>query len=93
MEATLKAETREESGSRNCQRLRDEGKVPAVLYGKGKDVVQLTLDGFEVREYFSKVAQREVELSVAGAATVVKIAEVQRHPISRDVLHIDFIRN
>ena len=93
MEATLKAETREESGSRNCQRLRDAGKVPAVLYGKGQDVVQLTLDGVEVREYFSKVAQREVELSVAGATTVVKIAEVQRHPISRDVLHIDFIRN
>jgi large subunit ribosomal protein L25 len=93
MEATLKAETRNESGSRNCQKLRDAGKVPAVLYGKGQDVVQLSLDGFEVREYFAKVAKRELQLDVAGAATAAKIGEVQRHPISRDVIHIDFIRS
>lgn len=93
MEAILKAETRKESGSRGCRALRAEGKVPAVLYGKGADVVQLSLDGHSVHEYFAKVAARELDLELDGSSSKVKIGEVQRHPISRDVLHIDFIRN
>jgi large subunit ribosomal protein L25 len=93
MEAVLKAETRSASGSRNCRELRYAGKVPAILYGKGQDVVQLSLDVIELREYFAKVAKREVKLEMNGATTVVTIGEVQRHPISRDVVHMDFIRN
>lgn len=93
MEAVLKAETRIESGSRSCRELRYAGKVPAVLYGKGQEVVQLTLDVVELREYFAKVAKRQVQLELNGTATVVSIGEVQRHPISRDVVHMDFIRN
>jgi large subunit ribosomal protein L25 len=93
MEAVLKAEARTESGSRSCQALRAVGKVPAVLYGKEQDVVSLSLDGIEVSEYFAKVAKQELQLDVNGSSSNVKIGEVQRHPITRDVLHIDFIRN
>jgi large subunit ribosomal protein L25 len=93
MEAILKAETRTESGSRGCRALRAEGKVPAILYGNGSDVVQLSLDGHTVHEYFAKVASQELDLELDGSASKVKIGEVQRHPVSRDVLHIDFIRN
>ncbi len=93
MEAVLKAQTRSETGSRSCRELRHTGKVPAILYGKGQEVIQLTLDLVELREYFAKVAKRQVQLEMNGTATAVSIGEVQRHPISRDVVHIDFIRN
>lgn len=93
MEATLKAENRTETGRRGCRALRSAGRVPAILYGKGGDVEQLSLDGATVREYFAKVASQELTLELGGKTTAVKIGEIQRHPISRDVLHIDFIRN
>lgn len=91
MEAILKAEIRNETGSKTSQKLRREGKIPAVVYGKGQDVKLLVLDGKEVSDYFSNVASRNVELNIAGSKQNVKFGEVQRHPISRDVQHIDFI--
>lgn len=93
MEAVLKAETRSESGSRSCKALRAAGKIPAVLYGQGQDVVPLVLDEVEVREYFAKVAKSKLQLDVSGTASAVKMSEVQRHPVTQNVLHIDFIRN
>ena len=91
MEATLKAEVRNETGSKVSRALRSEGKIPAVIYGKGQDVQNLVLDGKEVRDYFANVAQQKLELDIAGKKQNVSFGEVQRHPISRDVLHIDFI--
>jgi len=91
MEAILKAEVRAETGSKNSRKLRSLGKIPAVIYGKGHDVRQLVLDEKEVSDYFSKVASRTLELNIAGDKKNVKIGDVQRHPISRDILHIDFI--
>lgn len=91
MEAILKAEIRNESGSKASRQLREAGKIPAVVYGKGQDVKQLVLDGKEVRDYFANVASRNVELDIAGAKQSVRFGEIQRHPISRDVQHIDFI--
>lgn len=91
MEAILKAEVRTETGSKNSQKLRSLGKIPAVIYGKGLDARQLVLDEKEVRDYFAKVASRTLELNIAGDKNNVKVGEVQRHPVSRDILHIDFI--
>ena len=91
MEATLKAEIRNESGSKSSRKLRSAGKVPAVVYGKGKDVKSLVLDGKEVKDYFANIAKKNVELDIAGIKQSVTFGEIQRHPISRDVMHIDFI--
>jgi large subunit ribosomal protein L25 len=93
MEAVLKAEIRSETGSYNCYALRLDGKVPAVLYGNKQDVVSLSLDAIEVSEYFAKIAKQQLQLDVNGSTSTVSIGEVQRHSISREVIHIDFIRN
>ena len=93
MEAVLKAELRKEIGSRSCRQLREAGSVPAVLYGKGKEVQHLSLSSEEVKEYFAKIAQQECNLDISGESQKVSIADVQRHPISRNVQHLDFIRN
>jgi large subunit ribosomal protein L25 len=91
MEAILKAEVRNETGSKVSRALRSEGKIPAVVYGKGQDVQSLVLDGKEVKDYFANIAKEKVELEIAGKKQNVTFGEIQRHPISRDVLHIDFI--
>lgn len=93
MNAFLKADIRSEKGSRNCKKLRQEGVVPAVLYGKGEDVKYLSVQGVDIKNYFEKIKEKSLKLEIAGDSLEVSIAEVQRHPISRDVLHIDFLRN
>lgn len=91
MEAVFKSEKRSVTGSRGCNKLRADGKVPAVLYGKGENM-NISLDDAEVKLYFQKVRQKECEVIIDGDSVPVVIAEVQRHPITRDVQHIDFCR-
>jgi len=92
MEATLKAEIRKETGGRACGDLRDNGFTPAVLYGKSAEVKQLKVDTKSISDYFRNVAKQELNLDCDGENLKVSICEVQRHPISRDILHLDFLR-
>jgi large subunit ribosomal protein L25 len=92
MEATLKAEIREETGGRACGDLRDSGFVPGVLYGKSAAVKNLKIEKKLVGDYFRNVAKQELNLDCDGENLKVSISEVQRHPISRDILHLDFLR-
>jgi large subunit ribosomal protein L25 len=92
MEALLKAEIRIEVGSRACAALRGAGFIPAVLYGKAAEVKQLKVDQKLVSDYFRNVAKQELNLECDGENLKVSISEVQRHPISRDILHLDFLR-
>ena len=41
---TIKVETREKTGSRYAQRLRRDGRLPAVIYGKGTAPVHVSVD-------------------------------------------------
>jgi large subunit ribosomal protein L25 len=92
MDASLKAEIRSEVGSRACATLRDNGFIPAVLYGKAAEGKQLKVDSKSVSDYFRNVAKQELTLDCDGESLKVSINEVQRHPISRDILHMDFLR-
>ena len=40
----LKADLREESGSKHAVRLRKQGKLPAIVYGHGKDSIGISVD-------------------------------------------------
>ncbi len=92
MDNTLNAQSRNAQGSKVCQALRAKGQVPAILYGKGFDNVDLQLDKDDVNTYFRNVKMRECTLNWSDQTLPVVIADVQRHPISRDVLHLDFKR-
>lgn len=92
-EITLDAEVRTETGSRPAGRLRAAGKLPAVLYGKGVEPVQLTLDHHEVRNALQDRANRdrEITLNIAGASRRVKVQSIQRDPVRNVAVHIDFL--
>jgi large subunit ribosomal protein L25 len=92
MDSSIKAITRTESGSRNCNTLRAEGSIPAIIYGGKVESQSLSLNAREFGEYLAKVGKQEAVLSVDGKDQAVKIVDVQRHPISRSILHIDFLR-
>lgn len=90
---TINASSRTEDGSASSGRLRREGKVPAVAYGKTKEPANLFVDASDLR-----IALKEI----GNSAPVVQlkegdqkprtsiIKEVQRHPITDNYIHVDF---
>jgi large subunit ribosomal protein L25 len=94
-EITLAAETGRTTGSRASGRLRGVGKVPATVYGLGNDPVAVAVEWRDLRHALTGEAGLNalINLEVDGHASELTIVkEMQRHPIKRSVLHIDFLR-
>jgi len=90
---TLVAEVGRPTGTSASRRLRATGKVPAVLYGRGAEPKAITVDWRDLRLALTteKGLNALITLSVDGTSTPAIVKEMQRHPVRRDVLHIDFL--
>lgn len=96
----LKAELRPALTRGELNRLRREGQVPAVIYGRGKDTQSLTVDGRLLRKVLTLGGtnvlinlQINSEAGPEGAQETVMLKEIQRHLWQPDrLLHVDFIR-
>ena len=94
-EITLQATTGRPTGSRASGRLRAEGKVPGTVYGLDKDPQSVAVVWRELRAALVTDAGLNalIDLHVDGAkGDLVIVKELQRHPVRRDVLHVDFLR-
>lgn len=91
LNASLRAETR-----RNANKhLRTSGRVPAVIYGRATQPQCLDLDAKELNDVIHHGASENilVDLSVKDdpkAKRLALVQEVQHHPLSGKVLHVDF---
>ncbi len=95
MEQTVvTATTNRALGTRPSRRLRREGQLPGVLYGLGKDPVNVHVDYVELREALKTEAGLNTvfNLAVDGKQDLVLVKEVQRDPVRREVIHVDFLR-
>lgn len=90
--ASLNATVRAERGTGVARKLRQAGRVPAVIYGHGREPQSLAVDTREVERLLSQVsaASTVIELSVGGNTARTLIREIQRHPFKRYIVHIDF---
>jgi len=91
----LKSTTRSAGGKGVAKTLRRSGNVPAVLYGRKTEPVHLSISENEMERAFRKVAARQAifNLAVQNGETfnkTVMIKELQTHPVSNRILHIDF---
>ncbi len=96
-ELSLEVSRREERGKGPAGRLRVEGRVPAVVYGGHRETVSITVDRRAVTELIQKSEHgiRSIFLlKMAGTEQQrhAMIKEMQIDPISRKVIHIDFVR-
>jgi large subunit ribosomal protein L25 len=91
-EIVLEAEAGRPLGSPASRRLRAEGKIPGIVYGHGAEPVPVAVVGRDLRIALSGSAGANALLSLrAGGKTYLAIArELQRHPVSGTVTHIDF---
>jgi large subunit ribosomal protein L25 len=87
----LAAEMREVSGTKECRRLRSEGKTPAVIYGRGKGTLSLSVDADELQRLVSGDAH-VLDLSLGSDVENVVIKSLQRDYLHDSLLHVDFER-
>jgi large subunit ribosomal protein L25 len=73
--------------------LRREGHVPAVVYGLGADPVSVSVAWRELRRCLITEAGTNaiINLDVSGKKYLSMVKEIQRHPVRRDVIHVDFL--
>ena len=93
----LKTVVRQTTGNGPARRLRQDGKVPAVVYGPNTESIALTVDIAELERIMKvgSTASLLFNLIVENGDTQTKkamIKEIQRDPVSRKILHIDFQR-
>jgi large subunit ribosomal protein L25 len=90
--ASLTAQARAERGTGVARKLRQAGQVPAVIYGHGREPQSLAINTREVEKLLGQFSAGStvIELSVDGAVSKTLIREIQRHPVNRSIVHIDF---
>lgn len=92
----VQVKTREEYGKNANRRLRAGGQIPAVLYGTGNETVPIQVERRKMEEMFRHGATENtiflLKRQESDQERHARIREMQTHPISREILHIDFQR-
>jgi large subunit ribosomal protein L25 len=88
---TLNVEPRASAHSRATRRLRREGRVPGVLYGRGGDPQPFSVDARDLRLALAG-AGAVLDVALDGSKTSAILKESYRDPVRGDVMHVDLLR-
>jgi large subunit ribosomal protein L25 len=90
----LEAQTREPGTKNQARRVRRDGKIPAVVYGAGKESLSISVDPRVVTRILnSETGHNSIfDLSLNGEKTKAMIVDWQYEPIKGRLLHIDLKR-
>lgn len=90
----LKAQTRNSAGKGTARRLRQEGRIPAVLYGPDIDSMPLSVSIYDIEQLLKKInyAQALLKLQIEDGnypPKTVMIREIQTEPLGQNFRHMD----
>lgn len=92
----LTVERRSTRGKNEARRTREAKKIPAVVYGAGKDTVPITVDTRALSDAFRGGAGENaiflLRLQGSDQSRHAMIKEFQRDPVTRRPVHLDFVR-
>lgn len=90
--AQLSGSARDSRGKGVARSLRGSGRIPAVIYGHGREPQSLSIDTRELEKLLSRISAENtvIDLTVDGKSARTLIREIQRHPFKRQILHVDF---
>ncbi len=94
-QVTVRAETGRPLGSRASRRLRAEGLVPAVVYGRGSDPQHVAVNHHDltVSLHGEGASRGLINLEIDGAGAIpTLIKAIDRHPFRNQIRHVDFLR-
>jgi large subunit ribosomal protein L25 len=88
----LNAQKRATTGKGAARKLRAARQIPGIVYGHHRDPLAITLDAKELERMLERVSAVTTVFDVKIGKDTARslIREVQRHPIKRDILHVDF---
>ena len=94
MAIKLNAEIRNVAGKGAARSVRNNKKIPAVVYGEKKAPVAIELDGREFEMLIRKPGLRTklFQIEIPGANEDAMLMDIQYHPVSDAVIHVDFKR-
>ncbi|MGM0413859.1 MAG: 50S ribosomal protein L25 [Bacillota bacterium] len=89
----LEAEAREKTGKGVARKIRREGKIPGVVYGRERSPQPLIVDPLKLKGKLD--ANAIVDLTIKsndgeGSTETVMIKDYQKHVIKNELLHVDF---
>jgi large subunit ribosomal protein L25 len=87
---TMAAETRSNFGKGAARKLRQAGKVPAVIYGHGEDPTHVSLPAHEMM-LVARRANALLELDLGSDKKLVLVKDVQRDPVRQIIEHVDLV--
>ena len=90
----LVANTGRPTGSSAARRMRNDDVIPAVLYGHGMTPLSVAVGRRDLRLALSGAAGTNtvLDLTVDGTVYPAIVKDMQRHPVRRNVTHVDFIQ-
>ena len=87
----LKGERRERTGTRYSKRLRDTGRLPAVVYGHGQEPAHISLDAKSTIRAIHE-GDRVFRLALDGQEDIVLLRDVQFDYLGDGIIHADLSR-
>jgi large subunit ribosomal protein L25 len=90
--ANLSVSTRDSSGKGSARSLRKSGRVPAVIYGHGREPQTLSINTRDLEKLLEHISAENtvIDLDLDGRNSRTLNREIQRHPFKRQILHVDF---
>ena len=85
----LDVDIRKEHGTSAARRTRLQNKVPAVVYHSGIEAIPLTVDKISLNKAL-RTGQMIFEVNVEDKDQFVLVKEIQYHPVTDEIIHIDF---
>ncbi len=87
---SLSGSSRENVGKKDAKALRRANQVPAVIYG-GKEQKHIVLSEVDIKKVVYSPDVYQIELDVKGSTTNVIIQDIQFHPVTDRIVHVDFL--
>ena len=89
---SFNATARDAVGKGAARTLRSKGEIPAVIYGHGREPQPLSLNARDLDKMLGHIQAEStvIEVTVGSTTSKTLIREIQRHPIRRQILHVDF---
>ena len=87
----LDIETRKSIGKKSTKAIRRSGKIPSTLYFKGDEPESIAIDKIKLYQAL-KSDQRVYEVELGGESQYVMVKAVQYHPVTDEIIHLDFMR-
>jgi len=87
----LKAEIREHTGSKTVRKIREQGRIPAIVYGHKKTPAAISLDAHNFTEGLHH-GHRLIDVQIGKKKEKAIVKELQYDHLGKNIIHVDLMR-